>query len=74
MNPLLDIQFRVPFDKIEASDVEPAIDQLLADANARLEATIASERPLHALDTMTEKLDYAASGKRRHDAGAARGA
>jgi oligopeptidase A len=61
MNPLLDIQFRVPFDKIEASDVEPAIDRLLTDANARLEATIASERPLHALDTMTEKLDYAMS-------------
>src|ERR1700733_1324691 len=61
MNPLLNIQFRVPFDKIEASDVEPAIDQLLADANARLDATIASERPLHALDTMTEKLDYAMS-------------
>jgi oligopeptidase A len=59
MNPLLDIQFRVPFDKIEASDVEPAIDQLLADAAARLEATIVSDRPLHALDTMTEKLDYA---------------
>src|SRR5271170_1295485 len=61
MNPLLEIQFRVPFDKIEASDVEPAIDQLLTDAAARLEATIASERPLHALDTMTEKLDYAMS-------------
>jgi oligopeptidase A len=61
MNPLLEIQFRVPFDKIEASDVEPAIDQLLADASARLEATIASDHPLHALDTMTEKLDYAMS-------------
>jgi oligopeptidase A len=59
MNPLLEIQFRVPFDKIEAAHVEPAIDQLLTDANARLEATIASDRPLHALDTMTEKLDYA---------------
>src|SRR5580693_2398476 len=61
MNPLLEIQFRVPFDKIEASDVEPAIDQLLIDANARLEATIASDHPLHALDTMTEKLDFAMS-------------
>ena len=61
MNPLLDIQFRVPFDKIEGSDVEPAIDQLLADANARLEATIASDHPLRALDTLTEKLDYTMS-------------
>ena len=29
MNPLLEITFRVPFDKIQASDVEPAIDELL---------------------------------------------
>jgi oligopeptidase A len=57
----LDIQFRVPFDKIEASDVEPAIDQLLADADGRLEAAIASDDPLRALDTLTEKLDYAMS-------------
>jgi oligopeptidase A len=61
MNPLLEISFRVPFDKIQASDVEPAIDQLLTEAHERLEATIASERPLHALDIMTEKLDYAIS-------------
>jgi oligopeptidase A len=59
MNPLLEISFRVPFDKIEAAHVEPAIDELLTDAAQRLDATIASERPLHALDTMTEKLDYA---------------
>src|SRR5579863_4469777 len=59
MNPLLEVSFRVPFDKIEAAHVEPAIDQLLADAAQRLDATIASERPLQALDTMTEKLDYA---------------
>jgi oligopeptidase A len=61
MNPLLEIQFRVPFDKIKASDVEPAIDQLLGEAAKQLEATIASPRPLHALDRMTEKLDYAMS-------------
>jgi oligopeptidase A len=61
MNPLLEISFRVPFDKIQASDVEPAIDQLLAQAQEHLDETIASERPLHALDTMTENLDYAMS-------------
>ncbi len=61
MNPLLQISFRVPFDKIQASDVEPAIDQLLADAQTRLDETIHSDRPLHALDTMTERLDYAMS-------------
>ena len=61
MNPLTEISFRVPFDKIQAYDVEPAVDQLLAEAHQRLDATIASEHSLHALDTMTEKLDYAMS-------------
>ena len=37
MNPLLEIQFRFPFDRIKASDVEPAIDELIADASQRLE-------------------------------------
>src|SRR6516225_2908716 len=59
MNPLLEIQFRIPFDQFRAECVEPAIDQLLSAAAARLEETIASDRPLHALDTMTERLDYA---------------
>jgi oligopeptidase A len=59
MNPLLEISFRVPFDKIEAANVEPAIDQLLAEAGRRLDTAIASSRPLHALDVLTEKLDYA---------------
>src|SRR5215470_18597188 len=59
MNPLLEVQFRVPFDKIHPEHVEPAIDELLADAARRMEETIASERPLHALDTTTERLDYA---------------
>jgi oligopeptidase A len=61
MNPLLQIQFRVPFDRIQAKDVEPAIDELLADSARRLEDAVASDRPLHALDTMTERLDYAIS-------------
>src|ERR1700722_14941559 len=61
MNPLLQINFRVPFDQIQASDVEPAIDELLADAHDRLNQTIASDQPLHALDTMTETLDFAMS-------------
>ena len=59
MNPLLEISFRVPFDQIQAAQVEPAIDELLADAARRLAETIASPRPLHALDTMTERLEYA---------------
>jgi oligopeptidase A len=59
MNPLLKVSFRVPFDQIQASDVEPAVDELLADAAARLEETVASPDPLHALDSMTERLEYA---------------
>jgi oligopeptidase A len=59
MNPLLEISFRVPFDRIEAAQVEPAIDELLADAARRLDETIASPEPLHALDTMTDRLEYA---------------
>src|SRR5580658_4450036 len=59
MNPLLEIQFLVPFDRIEAQHVEPAIDELLQGAARRLEETIAAKRPLHLLDTMTEGLDYA---------------
>jgi oligopeptidase A len=59
MNPLIEVSFRVPFDRIEATQVEPAADDLLADAARRLDQTIASERPLHALDVMTERLDYA---------------
>ncbi|MEO8052388.1 MAG: M3 family metallopeptidase [Acidobacteriota bacterium] len=59
MNPLLEISFRVPFDQIQAAQVEPAIDELLADAGRRLTETIANPEPLHALDTMTERLDYA---------------
>ena len=59
MNPLLQISFRVPFDKIQATDVEPAIDALLEKSNENLEQTINSKDPLQALDTMTENLDYA---------------
>ncbi len=62
MNPLLEIQFRVPFDKIQASDVEPAIDEAARRRRAA-PGSKPSQRPspLHALDTMTEKLDYAMS-------------
>ena len=59
MNPLTEIQFRVPFDKIEAAQVEPAVDELLADAAQSVDRAIASADVLHAIDTMTERLDYA---------------
>ena len=61
MNPLLEIQFRVPFDQIESSHVEPAVDELLIDANLRVQAAVADPNPLVAIDTMTERLDFALS-------------
>jgi len=61
MNPLLEIQFRFPFDKFTPADVEPAIGELIADASQRLEQAAASDDPLSALDVMTEKLDFAMS-------------
>ena len=64
-NPLLTIQFRVPFDRIGAAEVEPAMGELLAQARALL-AAIAAEpgertfaNTMLALDVMTEPLDYA---------------
>ncbi len=64
-NPLLDPQFRIPFDRIRAEHVEPACAALLAAARARL-ATLAApaaartfDNTLHALDTLTEPLDWA---------------
>ena len=65
MNPLLHIEFRVPFDRIEAGHVQPAIDELLADARARMEAIAGLDEPrtfentMRPLDRLTERLDYA---------------
>ena len=44
-NPLLEIQFRIPFDRIRAEHVEPAIEELLRDARAKLEALAADTGP-----------------------------
>ena len=40
-NPLLHIQFRIPFDRIQASDVEPAAAILLRQSRERMEAIAA---------------------------------
>jgi oligopeptidase A len=64
-NPLLIPQFRIPFDRIRAEHVEPAATELLTGARARLEAIAAApgertfDNTMHALDEMTEPLDYA---------------
>jgi oligopeptidase A len=64
-NPLLQIQFRIPFDSIRAEHVEPAMTELLKGARARLEALAADPAPrsfentMLVLDEMTEPLDFA---------------
>jgi oligopeptidase A len=64
-NPLLALEFRIPFDRIRAAHVEPAAAELLRDARARLDAIAAQpgertfENTMRALDHLTEPLDCA---------------
>ena len=64
-NPLLTVEFRVPFDRIRASDVEPAAAELLSQARERLAAIAGQpgaptyDNVMDALDRLTEPLDYA---------------
>jgi oligopeptidase A len=64
-NPLLALEFRIPFDRIRAAHVEPAAAELLRDARARLDAIAALpgertfENTMRALDHLTEPLDCA---------------
>jgi oligopeptidase A len=63
-NPLLEIRFRIPFDRIHAAAVEPAAASVLRDARARLEDIAAQggertwDNTMRALDTLTEPLDF----------------
>ncbi len=62
-NPLLQVEFRIPFDRIRAEHVQPAVTELLRESRARLAALAAPDgqrtfdNTLHALDTLTEPLD-----------------
>ena len=64
-NPLTEVQFKVPFERIRAEDVEPAIDLLLSEARSSLDSLIASGAPptydntLAALERLGERLDFA---------------
>ena len=64
-NPLSSIQFSIPFDRIRAVDVEPAVAGLLQDARQRLENIAADPAPrtfentMRALDSLAEPLDFA---------------
>ncbi len=75
-NPLREIRFLIPFDRIRAEHVEPAIQELLEEARARRSAIAEETAPrtfentLRALDSMTDRLDYA-MGVVRHLEGVA---
>ncbi|WP_102125020.1 M3 family metallopeptidase [Deinococcus planocerae] len=61
-NPLLNVGFRIPFDRIRPEHAEPAVDALLAATRERLETLAgAGERDyanfMADLDTLTEGLD-----------------
>jgi oligopeptidase A len=64
-NLLLDLPFHIPFDRIRAADVEPAVAELLRDARQRIEAAAAEAQPrsfrntMSALDECTERVDDA---------------
>ena len=66
-NPLLHIDFEIPFDRVRAEHVEPAITELLRDAERKLEALAADtadrtfQNTLIALEKVTERLAYAMS-------------
>ncbi len=73
-NPLRAIPFRIPFDRIRAGHVQPAVTRLLEEARAR-RAALASgngertyDNTLDALDTLTEPLDLAMSVVRHLEA------
>ncbi len=64
-NPLLDLDFPIPFDRIRAAHVEPAIASLLDSVRQRIEALSQSPQPpdfegtMRPLDELTEPLDRA---------------
>lgn len=64
-NPLLKIQFEIPFDRIKAEHVEPAIQQLIEESKAGQQSLGASQPPrtfentMLALEEVTDTLDWA---------------
>ena len=64
-NPLLQIQYRIPFDRIRAEHVEPAMATLLEEARARQKALSESTGPrtfantMLPMESLTEALDWA---------------
>lgn len=73
-NPLLQVSFPVPFDRIRAEHVEPAVDRLIEDSRAKLQSIARLNGPrtfentMLALDRLTEQLDFAMSVARHLEA------
>ncbi len=53
-NPLLTVQFEIPFAQIRPGHIEPAVDALLADAGARLDRIVDVEGPRTYGNTLAE--------------------
>jgi oligopeptidase A len=74
VNPLLEQSFRVPFDRIRAENISPAISELLSSARSRVDSIASDpaartwENTLGALDELTDPLDYAMSVVRHMEA------
>ncbi len=66
-NPLIQLGFEIPFDQIEAAQVEPATDELLARSRAAVDGIVTNEAPrsyantLHAVEEATEMLERAST-------------
>ncbi|MDP9053670.1 MAG: M3 family metallopeptidase [Acidobacteriota bacterium] len=64
-NPLLSVQFEIPFDRIQAEHVEPGIRELIAQAQRNIDRIVEDHTPrtylntLGALENSTENLDHA---------------
>src|SRR5271163_3588316 len=64
-NPLLQIQFQIPFDQVRAENVEPAIEELLQQARKELDSLTSEPgartfvNTLQRLDQLTDRLEYA---------------
>ncbi len=64
-NPLVDVSFEIPFDRIRPEHVEPAVDRLIAEARRTLDALAKVEGPrtydntLGAFERATEALGVA---------------
>ncbi len=64
-NPLLSIEFHIPFDRIRAEHVEPGIHQLIAESQGRIDKIVEDTSPrlfdntMLALEKSTDNLDYA---------------